>query len=290
MGIRSKAVVAAATLALAGVCTPSYGADTFPSQDSCHVTNNNTPVGNCGPFTQLYHDSFSTTLAVGKVSGCAGDGNFLCSGLTGTPYAATLGAYPDGWPDTATQRGYAQGGYYRPQSTISVVQQSSSDGQLEVKMTSDGTVNKVAAVVPRSCMNLRYGKFSERFIVRTRTAGFKTVPLHYGPKGEEVDYPEAGGDFSQDPISVFTHGFTESATDVAPNNSWTSWHTYTQERVPGQIRFYLDGSLVKTLNSDYPVATDWILQSESALNNQRAAAGSSVTIDTTWVACYKYTG
>ncbi len=271
MDIRSKAAVAAATLALAGLCTPAYGA---------------------GTFTLVYSDSFNETAPQGAFSGCAGDGDFKCAGLKAAHphYYSTLGAYPNGWPDTATQRGYAQGGYYRPQSTISVIRQSNGDGQLRVKMTSDGTVNKVAAVVPRKCMNMRYGKFSERFVVRTRTAGFKTVPLHYGPNGEEVDYPEAGGDFSQDPISVFTHGFKESATDVAPNGSWTSWHTYTQERVPGQLRFYLDGRLVKTVGSDYPVATDWILQSESALNNQQAAAGSSVTIDTTWVSCYKYTG
>src|SRR5437879_2492184 len=266
----SKAtLVGVATLALASLCTPSYGA---------------------GTFTLVYQDSFNESVPLGAFSGCAGDGDFKCAGLQAAHphYYDTLGAYPDGWPDTATQRGYAQGGYYRPQSTISVIKSSSGDGQLEVKMTSERTTNKVAAVVPRPCMNLRYGKFSERFIVRTRTPGFKMAHLRYTPN--EVDYPEAGGDFSSDPISAFTHGFAESGADVAPSTAWTGWHSYSFEVMPGQIKFYYDNALVQTVDADFPDAADWILQNESALNNVQAPAGSSVTIDTTWVGCYKYGG
>lgn len=274
------------------VANKSSAADTFPSQDACHVTNNNTPSGNCGPFVQLWKENFNgANVAVGKFSSCAGDGNHRCEGLAGTRYYDTVGAYPSGWPDTAASGADGNNGplpgYYRPESTVSVITQPNADGQLRVKMTSDGVRNKVAAVVPRKCMNLRYGKFTERFVVRTRTAGFKMAHLRYTPN--EVDYPEAGQTFAADPISVFTHGFASSSADVAPNSAWTSWHTYSTEIVPGQLRFYLDGKLVKTVNADFPDSADWILQNESALGDVAgAAAGSSVTIDTTFLTCYKY--
>lgn len=294
--MKLKALLVAGVLAGAAVTatSPAQAADIFPSQDACGVTNNNTPVGNCGPFVQLWQENFNgADVAVGKFSNCGGDGDFRCEGLAGTRYYDTVGAYPSGWPDTATSGadgngGRTFGGYYRPENTVSVFTQSNGDGQMRVKMyrPAAGGSNRVAAVVPRKCMNLRYGKFSERFIVRTATSGYKMAHLRYTPN--EVDYPEAGGNFDTDPISVFTHGFYESGADVAPNTAWTTWHTASTEIVPGQLRFYLDGKLVHTVNADFPEAADWILQNESALDGSYAAPGSSVTIDTTWLTCYKY--
>lgn len=272
----------------------SHAADTFPSQDACHRSDNNTPRGNCGPFVQLYAEDFGAqTVPVGKFSSCAGDGNFKCEGLKASysRYYSTLGAYPTGWPDTAASGADGNSGplpgYYHPESTTSVIKQSNGDGQMRVTMTSNGSSNKVSAPVPVKCMNLRYGKFSERVVVRTRTPGFKMAHLRYSPN--EVDYPEAGGTFESDPISEFTHGFAETGADAASNASWTSWHTYSTEIVPGQLRFYFDGRLFKTVNADFPDSTDWVLQNESALGDVTGAApGSSVTIDTTWLSCYKY--
>lgn len=294
MARRAVAVLATAFVCVPLAAVPSSAADTFPSQDACAVTNNNTPSGDCGPFVQLYAENFNGgDVPVGAFKTCAGDGDFRCDGLkTNYPhYYDTLGAYPSGWPDTATSGadgngGRTFGGYYRPEKAVSVYTASNGDGQMRVRMTSDGSVNSVAAVVPRKCMNLRYGKFTERFIVRTRTPGFKMAHLRYTPN--EVDYPEAGGNFSSDPVSVFTHGFKESSADVAPGTAWTAWHTYSTEIVPGSLRFYLDGKLVKTVNADFPEAADWVLQNESALAGAYAAAGASVNIDTTWLTCYKY--
>lgn len=283
------------SLTLAAVITgqlKAHAADTFPSQDACHVTNNNTPRGNCGPFTQLYAEDFSQTVPTGAFNSCAGDGNFKCEGLKASysHYYSTLGAYPSGWPDTAASG--ADGntgpvpGYYRPESAMSVYL-SGTDGQMRVHMTSNGSVNKVAAPVPVKCMGLRYGKFSERVVVRTRTPGFKMAHLRYTPN--EVDYPEAGETFESDPIGMFTHGFREDGADAASNASWTSWHTYSTEIVPGQLRFYFDGRLFKTVNADFPDMADWVLQNESALGRVTgAAAGSFVNVDTTWVSCYKW--
>lgn len=265
------------------------------AEDACHATNQNwTPLGDCGPFKQLYRDAFDQTVPLGAFSNCAGDGDHKCEGLrTSYPhYYSTLGAYPDGWADTATSgndgnEGRAFGGYYRPQDTTSVIRQSNSDGQLRVRMWrgSSGAVHS-AAPVPTQCMDLRYGKFTERMVVRQLTDGYKMAHLHYSP--DEIDYPEAGGNFVSDPVAVFTHGFASSGKDVAPNSEWLSWHTYSTEITPNLVKIYFDGKLVQTINGDYPRATPWVLQNESALAGGYAAPNSSVTIDTSWLTCYAY--
>jgi hypothetical protein len=297
MKLITRALMACAAVgALVCPASAAQAADTFPSQEACHRSDNYTPRGDCGPFRQLYAEDFAAqTVPLGAFRGCAGDGDFRCSGLASAypRYYATLGAYPSGWPDTATSGadgngGRSLGGYYRPQDTMSVIKQSNGDGQMRVRMwrpSAGGAVHS-SAPVPLKCMNLRYGKFSERFVVRTTTPGYKMAHLHYSP--DEIDYPEAGGNFASDPISLFTHGFTEYGRDVAPNSAWTAWHTYSQEITPAGVKAYLDGKLVASVSGDYPRATDWVLQNESALAGSYAAPGSSVVIDTTWLACYRY--
>lgn len=301
---------AAASLLLgAAMLVPSTGnaADTLPSEDACHATNNSMPAGNCGDFTQLVGLNFNAVqVPLGGFSNCAGNGDFKCAGLkTKYPsYYTTLGAYPSGWPDTANPANHSNGntrkmgGEYRPQDTMSVVKDSAGDGQLKIHMwhegngtaTSPAGLNHVAAPIPLPCMNLRYGKFTERTQVSGIVNGFKIAHLRYSDNDNEVDYPEAGGNFKSDPISEFTHTFTESGADVAPNSAWTSWHTFSTEIIPGKLSFYLDGKLVKTVNGDFPDFTDWVLQNESSLGGGYAAKGTSVDINTSWLACYRYNG
>lgn len=255
---------------------------------------NDMPRGDLPGWKQIYAENFNDVqVPVGAFSGCAGDGDHRCAGLKSAypRYYSTLGAYPNGWEDTATSGnddngGRTFGGYYRPQDTMSVIKQSNGDGQMRVRMwrpAAGGAVHS-SAPVPLKCMNLRYGRFSERFVVRTATPGYKMAHLHYSP--DEIDYPEAGGNFASDPVSIFTHGFTEYGKDVAPNSAWESWHTYTQDITPSGVKAYLDGKLVATVPGNYPRPTPWVLQNESALAGSYAAKGSSVTIDTTWLTCY----
>ncbi len=300
-------VVAALATSMALFLSPAgagtASAATVPSQDACHTTNNFTPRGDCGSFHQLYAEDFgSSTVPLGAFSSCAGDGNFKCAGLKAKygHYYSTLGAYPNGWGDTADPSNHSNGnnrtigGKYDPPTTTSVLRQSNGDGQMRVHMWHEGSgtaskpagVNHVSAPVPLKCMGLRYGKFSERFIVRTATDGYKMAHLRYTPN--EIDYPEAGGNFHSDPVSEFTHGFSESGADAAGNSAWTGWHTYSQEIVPGHVRFYFDGKLFKTVNADFPDVADWVLQNESSLAGGYAAQGTHVDVDSTWLSCYSY--
>lgn len=271
-------------------------ADVFPSADACHVTNNSSPAGNCGKFKLLERETFNeATEPAGTFSGCSGS-TFVCSGAANTPYRNTLGAYPVGWTDTAGHNGDGNAGPvpgdYRPDKAASVIN-SGTDGQLKVHMSYSAATgrNTVAAMVPLACRNLRYGKFTERTRVTSLNRRFKMAHLHYAP--EEIDYPEAGGSFGQDPISEFTHGFNESGADAAPNSSWTSWHTFSQEITRNRVAFYIDGKLFKTVNADYPKATEWVLQNESALgvsSQYVAGAPASVDVLTSWITCYSWSG
>jgi hypothetical protein len=291
-------VITALTMSMALFLAPGGAVAATPSQDACHTVGNATPLGDCGAFKQIFRDTFNgRTVAVGKFSDCdhnADTPSAFCSGLTGSD-RTNWWAYPTGWEDTATSGnddngGRTLGGIYHPENTISIGQQSSTntDGVLRVRMyrpLAGGPVHS-SAPVPKKCMALRYGKFTERVIVRTRTNGYKLAHLHYSP--DEIDYPEAGGNFATDTISAFTHKFTETNTTVAPNSAWTSWHTYSQEITPGKVKIFYDGKLVRTISGDYPRATAWVLQNESALGGGYAAKGSSVIIDTTGVTCYRY--
>lgn len=287
------ALLAVGALLMAGLLSPASAADTFPGQDACHAVNNNAPLGNCGPFALKYRETFNAQqVPVGTFSGCGGDGDFYCAGTAGTRYTQ-LGAYPTGWPDTAASGADGNSGpvpgYYHPERTASVIESSTGDGQLKVHMYYSSGTNKVAAMVPRKCMNLRYGKFTERTRITVRNPRFKMAHLRY--TRAELDYPEAGGNFGSDPVSLFAHGYDEYGKDVASNAAWTSWHTYSLELTPGHTRAYYDGRLVVSRNTDYPDAGDWILQNESALGNVSVSgAPSSTDVLTTWLTCYSYTG
>ncbi|MFD0384897.1 hypothetical protein ACFQ2B_29575 [Streptomyces stramineus] len=55
-------------------------------------------------------------------------GRAYCGGLTGRT-RADWWAYPDGWPDTATQRAYPVGGRYDPATTVWI-----SGGRLHLRL------------------------------------------------------------------------------------------------------------------------------------------------------------
>ena len=285
-------VAAGAVLALA--VTPRAYASPAAVQDPCGVSAA-MPPGDCGPFRSVFGENFNgDNVPLGSFSDCDHNPESpsqYCGGLP-AGYRKEFWAYPRGWYDTANPKNHSNGnsrsfgGEYRADDTTWVGPSSTGDGQLHVRMFRPNSGdNHVAAIVPTKCGFLGYGKYSERFRVSQDNPGFKVAHLFYA--SQEIDYPEAGGSFRDDPSPEgFVHGSTE-ATYVS-GDSWNSWHTYSIEIVPNEIKFYLDGTLRKVVRDNFTDKTNWVLQNESSLSGAYAVRGSSVQIDTTWVKCWKY--
>jgi len=294
--VRFKVLMVAGVLAGAAALAtaPANAADTFPSQDACGVINNNMPSGNCGPFTQTFKENFNgDTVPLGSFSDCnhnVDTAAAYCGGLASYPeYYANWWAYPTGWDDTAKSGadgngGAPYGGAYRADKVTSVSPNGyDGTGTMKVDMyrPSTGTDNYVAAMVPRKCMQQRYGKYSERWKVTRNDGGFKSAHLFY-EGGQEIDYPE--NDYGQQ-ISAYTH---PQGGNWDTNVNWTgAAHTTSIEWTPNTVKFYLDGKLVGQGSTAMPTAS-WILQNESSIMGPYAARGAHSVLETTWVTCYKY--
>jgi hypothetical protein len=246
------------------------------------------PRGNTGRFRQVFATGFDGGVPLGGFSDCGHNAETraaYCGGLTGR-WRTDWWAYPSGWPDTAKSgadgnRGAPFGGTYEPQDTVWV-----SGGAMHIRMfrPPTGGDNHVAAVVPKACMNMRYGKYSERFRVVRYAPGFKSAHLFY-QGGFEIDYPE--NDWGST-ISAYTH---PGEASFGTSAKWSSWHTTSIEWTPGSIRFLLDGAVIGTTTtqvSDMPMS--WILQNESSIQGPYAAPGAVAQMDIGWVACYALKG
>ncbi|TVL89836.1 glycoside hydrolase family 16 protein [Streptomyces sp. LX-29] len=203
-----------------------------------------------------------------------------CGGLTGAT-RADWWAYPAGWPDTATQRGYPVGGRYDPASTVWI-----SGGQMHIRMWRGilGPVHS-ATVVPKKLMGMTYGRYEERFRVSRVAPGYKSAHLLWPAVNDgcsEIDFPELEWTGT---IHAFAH-----PADCGPHvgfdtgRRWTDWHTSVIEWKPGEVRFLLDGELVGSATTGVPDRPmNWIIQNEAALNGDRAAPGSRAQLDIAYV-------
>lgn len=231
-----------------------------------------------------FFDDFSRAAPLGAFADCdhhVDTPAAYCANLTGW-YRDNWWAYPQGWPDTATQRDYPVGGVYDPARTIWV-----DGGQLHVRMfrSTTGPVH-AAAVVPKRVIGTTYGTFSERFRVSRVATGYKSAHLLWPVTGDcqgcEVNFPENEYDST---IHAFTHpkgGGRQASYDTGVD--WSRWHTSAIEWSPGRIRYFLDGRLVGESTGGVPDRPMiWVLQNESALNGDRAAPNSWAQMDIDWV-------
>lgn len=228
-------------------------------------------------------DAFNTDVAKGRFADCAhyvDTPRAYCSGLSGS-VRANWWAYPKGWPDTATQRGYPVGGIYDPASTVWV-----SGGQMHIRMWRGGSgpVHS-AAVVPKKLMNQKYGRYEERFRVSKVAIGYKSAHLLWPVVNDgcsEIDHPELEW---TETIAAFHHPSNcARQASFDSGKRWTDWHTSRIEWKPGEVRFYLDGRLIGRSTSSVPNrAMSWIIQNEAALNGDQAAPNSSAQMDIAYV-------
>lgn len=288
--------VAAAALIGGAVMVPSMStAAANPSEDACAVTSNSMPTGNCGPFVQTFTENFNgDTIPLGAFSDCNNNVDTkeaTCEGLASYPeYYANWWAYPSNWEDTAYtgadgNTGAPFGGVYRADLVTSVTPTGyDGTGTMKVDMhrPSTGGSNRVAAMVPRKCMEQQYGKYTERFKVTRNDGGFKSAHLFY-QGGQEIDFPE--NDYG-DVISGYTHP-QGGNWDTGVNWDDGSAHTTSIEWTPNTVKLFLDGELIGEGDTAMPAAS-WILQNESSINGPYAAPGAHSILETTWVTCYKY--
>lgn len=248
------------------------------------------PTGNLTGWKQVFADDFAGTVPVGAFSDC--DHNVdtkqaYCGGLKKYgAYYDNWWAYPNSWGDTAKtgadgNGGAPFGGTYHPEDVVSV-----SNGLMHVNMfrPTSGGDNHVATVVPRKCMQQKYGRYVERFKVAKAVTGFKSAHLFYD-NDYETDYPESD-DYTQN-INAFTHWGRTFTTSHSTTAKWTDWHTTTIEWTPGTIKFYMDGKLIGTVTqhvANFPMT--WALQNESSIAGPYAKPGASAQLDIDWVTCY----
>ena len=254
-------------------------------------------VNGCAPmaappgFHLIFKDDFATNVPLGAFTDCnhnTDKSSAFCGGLA--PYSgvqADWWAYPAGWPDTATQRGYRVGGYYDPATTVWI-----SDGAMHIRMWrgSSGSVHS-ATVVPKAAIGMRYGAYTETFRVSSVARGYKSAHLLW-PSGAcsgcEIDFPENSWDTT---ISAFNHPKGGGAQDAFDNlTRWTGWHTTTIQWTPGDVRFILDGSLLgESTRGVMDSPANWDIQNESSIDGESAALNSSAQMDISSVSVYSYT-
>jgi hypothetical protein len=266
--------------------TPSPASQPSPSQPSPVTVPS--PTAN-GPWKLVWSTDFPDNAPLGSFGG-GGNGASVNAPDLPSALRSQWGAYPSGWPDTATQRAYPVGGDYDPASTVWV-----SGGQMHVKMWrgASGPVHS-AALVPLAASGRTYGKYIETFRVSKIAAGYKSAHLLWPSNGDqntttfEVDYPENEWDLG---ISAYVHDGDAPQQEFDAGANWSGWHTTEIDWTPQRLSFYMDGKLIGSTTQGVPnVPMDWIIQNESALNGESAAPNSSAQIDISHVAYYSYTG
>lgn len=232
-----------------------------------------------GPWKLAFSSAFPVGVPLGGF-----DAAGICT--TSQSVAATWSTYPEGWPDTATQRGYAVGGLYDPATTVWF-----ANGQMHITLWrgASGPVHS-CAMLPLPVQGRLYGRYVETFRVSKIAPGYKSAHMlvnYLDNPPREVDYPE--NEWDQDFFAFVHAGDVQQSFDSGA--TWGSWHTTEIQWTPGQLTFLLDGMTIGTTNTDVPsVPMDWVIQNESALLGESAAPNSSAQMDIAGLSYYEYVG
>jgi glycosyl hydrolase family 16 len=238
------------------------------------------------PWKLKFSTSFYVNAPLGSFSRCDASTS-ICYGLPKSLQSKWF-AYPDGWPDTATQNGQAIHGYYSPSTTTWI-----ADHVLNIRMWRGGTTVHSCALLPKVAMGMTYGKFVERFRVLNANAGFKSAHLLWPVRDgrhREVDYPEAA--WGHQMIHAYVHSNSEQKQRFSAHAKMNStWHTSKIEWTPTRLSFYLDGRRIGVTARGVPrISMDWVLQNETELADAVPPVNSSSTMQISLVAVYSYQG
>jgi len=239
------------------------------------------------PWRLVYSTDFPVDAPLGSFSGCEA-ATYTCTGLPKV-LRSQWWAYPDGWPDTATQWHLAVGGYYSPSTTVWI-----AAGVMNIRLwRGTGSVHS-AAVLPKAAIDRTYGKYVETFRITDPVPGYKSAHMLWAATppqngtAREIDFPEAGWGAS---IRAFIHYPSYRPRFVTSAAFDAAWHTSVIEWTPRGLSLYLDGKLVGFLTgrvADVPMR--WILQNETQTNGTFPPVNSSSTMQIKYVAYYSWAG
>lgn len=139
-------------------------------------------------------------------------------------------------------------GLYDTNRVISV-----GNGVLDMFMRTDNGQHLGAAIVPvTGGAHQTYGRYVVKFRTDHAFSGYGAAFLLWPDDDNwnegEIDFPEAPFDGR---LSLHDHCIgnpQQSCYDVETGYTWPSWHTATTEWLPGQVRFYIDGTLIGQSN------------------------------------------
>ena len=236
----------------------------------------------------VYSTHFRTNAPLGSFSGCTA-ATHTCTGLP-KALQSQWWAYPDGWPDTATQWHEKVGGYYEPSATVWI-----AGGAMNIRLSRGTGSVRSAALVPKAAMDRTYGKYVETFRVLDPVPGYKSAHMLHALEpptdgsAHEIDFPERGWGA---PIMAFIHYAGHRRWFGASAKFNRTWHTTVIEWTPRGMSFYCDGKKIGSIVgkvSDVPMR--WILQNETQTNKRAyPPPNSSSTMQIKYVAYYSWAG
>jgi hypothetical protein len=240
------------------------------------------------PWRLVYSTDFPVDAPLGSFSGCA-HSTYTCTGLP-KALQSQWWAYPDGWPDTATQWHEKVGGYYSPSTTVWI-----AGGVMNIRLwRGTGSVHS-AALLPKAAIDRTYGKYVETFRIADPVLGYKSSHMLWAAtkpadgSAHEIDFPENGWGTR---IEAFIHYAGHRPRFAAGAAFDSTWHTTVIEWAPDGLSLYCDGRLIGSIAgrvADVPMR--WVLQNETQTDGAvYPPPNSSSTMQIRYVAYYSWAG
>ncbi|MGK6351068.1 glycoside hydrolase family 16 protein [Parapedobacter sp. DT-150] len=238
------------------------------------------PIGDLPEWEQVFYDDFTKDATLGSWGSACDSRKIVYTGARGQQWRA----YPACFADTYQDRPY------RSDSVLSV-----KDGVLNFYLHPvDGQPAGAnpSPIIYNGSQYQTYGRYAARFRVDNPNLEEYHVAWLLWPQSEkrledgEEDFPEGSlsgriGGFHHYAASDPCYGCQDPAKT---NEKFTEWHTFIIEWRPGNIRYYLDSTLV--LDSDRGVPDKpmrWQLQTET-----KGYGNNSGNLMLDWVSVYRY--
>jgi hypothetical protein len=237
------------------------------------------PVANLPGWKHIFADDFTRDAAIGSWANPSDPAKVVYVGSSGQQWLT----YPQTFTDTYQHRPY------RPDQVLSV-----SGGTLNFFLHNvDGKPAGAnpSPVLPGGTQYQTYGRYSVRLKVDTPTLSEYHIAFLLWPKSElwpndgEIDFPEGALSSTSNAYAHYARA-TGGQDGVNTGETFTNWHVYTIEWLPGHVRFYLDNALV--LDSAKLVPNNpmrWQLQAET---DGTGTDSGHLLVD--WVSIWSYAG